>query len=51
MNLADALGAVLLTVEGTTHTAYLGLAASCVDGIGTDYLTTLKLPPTGTTCQ
>lgn len=51
VKLADALGAVLLTVEGTTHTAYLGIGSSCVDDIGTTYLTTLELPPPDTTCR
>lgn len=49
--LAEDLGAALLTVEGTNHTAYLGIGNSCVDTIGTDYLTTLELPKDDTTCQ
>lgn len=51
VKLAEALGASLLTVEGTHHTAYLGVGNECVDNIGTDYLSTLKLPAEGTTCQ
>jgi pimeloyl-ACP methyl ester carboxylesterase len=51
VNLAKALGASLLTVDGTNHTAYLNIGSKCVDRIGTDYLTTLELPPSDTTCQ
>lgn len=50
VDLAKDLGAVLLTVEGTRHTAYLGAGISCVDEIGNDYLINLTLPPAGTTC-
>ena len=50
VDLAKDLGAVLLTVEGTRHTAYLGAGISCVDSIGNDYLINLNLPPEGTTC-
>jgi hypothetical protein len=51
VDLAKALGAALLTVEGTTHTAYLGQGNKCVDSIGTNYLTDLTLPDDGTTCH
>jgi len=51
VNLAKALGASLLTVNGTNHTAYLNIGSKCVDRIGTDYLTTLELPTSDTTCQ
>ena len=51
VKLAAALGAELLTVDGTTHTAFLGIGSSCVDDAGTTYLTTLELPPPDTTCQ
>ncbi len=51
VRLADELGASLLTVDGTNHTAYLGLGNSCVDDIGTAYLTDLKLPEDGATCS
>ncbi len=51
VNLAKALGASLVTVEGTNHTAYLGIGNSCVDDIGTTYLTTLQLPEDGVTCS
>jgi pimeloyl-ACP methyl ester carboxylesterase len=50
VELAKDLGAALLTVEGTRHTAYLGAGISCVDSIGNDYLIDLTLPPEGTTC-
>ncbi|MET0967435.1 MAG: alpha/beta hydrolase [Nakamurella sp.] len=50
VKLADDLGATLLTVEGTNHTAYLGTGNSCVDDIGTDYFIDLALPDDGTTC-
>ncbi len=50
VNLADDLGARLMTVNGTNHTAYLGTGNSCVDDIGNDYLLNLTLPDEGTTC-
>ena len=50
VDLAKDLGAVLLTVDGTRHTAYLNAGISCVDSIGNDYLINLNLPPEGTTC-
>jgi pimeloyl-ACP methyl ester carboxylesterase len=50
VKLADELGAALLTVDGTNHTAYLGLGNSCVDDIGTNYFIDLTLPDDGTTC-
>jgi hypothetical protein len=50
VELAKALGARLLTVEGTRHGAYLGVGLSCVDDIGTTYLVTLALPDADTTC-
>ncbi|HYN73598.1 MAG TPA: alpha/beta hydrolase [Nakamurella sp.] len=50
VDLAKDLGAVLLTVEGTRHTAYLGAGISCVDDIVNKYLITLELPPEGTIC-
>ena len=40
---------VLLTFEGTQHTAFLQ-GSDCVDQYGSAYLTTLKLPPAGTRC-
>jgi hypothetical protein len=51
VDLAKALGASLLTVNGTNHLAYLTIGSKCVDRIGTDYLTTLELPASDTTCQ
>jgi pimeloyl-ACP methyl ester carboxylesterase len=49
VNLAKALGAGLLTFEGTQHTAFLqGIA--CVDKWGSDYLVNLTMPPAGTRC-
>jgi pimeloyl-ACP methyl ester carboxylesterase len=50
VKLADELGAALLTVEGTNHTAYLGIGNSCVDDIGNKYFIDLTLPDDGTTC-
>ncbi len=49
VDLAKALGGGLLTFEGTQHTAFLQ-GISCVDGYGVNYLTNLKLPPSGTRC-
>ncbi len=51
VDLADALGAALLTVDGTSHTAYLGIGNTCVDDAGTRYLITLELPEDGATCS
>lgn len=50
VELADTLGAVLLTVEGTNHGAFITTGNKCVDQIGIDYLTDLALPADGTTC-
>jgi len=50
VKLAQELGATLLTVNGTNHTAYLSTGNSCVDDIGTDYLVNLTLPDDGTVC-
>ncbi|WP_020667928.1 alpha/beta hydrolase [Amycolatopsis nigrescens] len=49
VNLAKALKGGLLTFEGTQHTAFLQ-GNACVDGAGTEYLLTGKLPPEGTRC-
>ncbi|HEY0806120.1 MAG TPA: alpha/beta hydrolase [Pseudonocardiaceae bacterium] len=49
VNLAKALGAGLLTFEGTQHTAFLQ-GISCVDRWGTGYLINLTQPPAGTRC-
>lgn len=50
VNLATTLGARLLTVDGSSHTAYLGTGNACADRIGNDYLINLTLPDEGTTC-
>lgn len=50
VKLADALGARLVTVDGTNHTAYLSVGNQCIDRIGTDYLINLTLPDDGVTC-
>lgn len=49
VNLANDLGARLLTVEGTQHTVALR-GNACVDGIVTKYLVDLALPPDGARC-
>jgi len=49
VDLAKELNAVLLTVDGTRHTAYLS-GITCVDNIVNRYLITLELPDQGTTC-
>lgn len=50
VNLASALDARLLTVDGTNHTAYLGTGNDCADRIGNAYLLNLTLPDDDTTC-
>jgi pimeloyl-ACP methyl ester carboxylesterase len=50
VNLAKALGAGLLTVEATTHTAFLQ-DNKCVDDIGAAYLIDLKQPAAGARCK
>lgn len=47
--LAQALGATLLTVEGTQH-GVVAQGYSCVDEIVADYLVDLKLPAAGARC-
>lgn len=51
VQLAKDLGAQLLTVEGTRHTAYMLSGISCVNRIGDDYLIDLTLPDEGATCS
>jgi len=51
VDLAKDLNAVLLTVDGTSHTAYLGAGGGCVDDIVNKYLITLELPAEGITCS
>ncbi|MEV4318509.1 alpha/beta hydrolase [Actinocrispum sp. NPDC049592] len=50
VNLAKSLGAGLLTVEGTRHTAYLQ-DILCVDKLVDAYLIDLKQPAEGTKCS
>jgi len=47
--LADALGGVLLTVEGTQH-GVVAQGYPCVDELVADYLVELRLPPRGVRC-
>lgn len=51
VDLAQQLGARLLTFEGTRHTAYLTAQNSCVDNAGNAYLLTLTLPAEGIRCS
>ncbi|MGH3565431.1 MAG: alpha/beta hydrolase [Pseudonocardia sp.] len=50
VDLAEALGGALLSVEGNQHTAALR-GNACVDGIVTDYLVDLRLPEGEARCQ
>lgn len=50
VDLAAALHAILLTVEGSQHTAALQ-GNPCVDDLVTTYLVDLHLPPTPPTCR
>jgi pimeloyl-ACP methyl ester carboxylesterase len=50
VDLAKALGAGLLTVEATNHTAFLQ-ENKCVDDIGAAYLIDLKQPASGARCK
>ncbi len=49
VDLAQALGARLLTYNGNQHTAFLA-GIGCVDGVGTNYLADLKLPDANSVC-
>jgi hypothetical protein len=49
VNLAKSLGAGLLTVEGTRHTAYLQ-DIPCVDKLVDTYLVSLRLPAADAKC-
>lgn len=49
VDLAQALGARLLTYNGNQHTAFLA-GIGCVDGVGTNYLVDLRLPETDAVC-
>lgn len=50
VDLAKALDARLVTVNGNSHTAFLNTGNSCVDEMGTRYLISLELPAPDTTC-
>jgi pimeloyl-ACP methyl ester carboxylesterase len=50
VNLAQQLGAALITNKGTRHTVFLSGGVACVDNAVFDYLTDLKEPPSGLTC-
>jgi pimeloyl-ACP methyl ester carboxylesterase len=50
VQLADALGGTLLTVEGNQHTAALQ-GNACIDDIVAAYLVDLELPEGGATCS
>lgn len=49
VDLAQALGARLLTYNGNQHTAFLA-NIGCVDSVGTNYLVDLRLPETDSAC-
>ena len=51
VNLARALGARLLTAEGSQHTVALEGMSPCVDDIVAEYLTDLARPPEGSRCK
>ena len=51
VDLAKDLGAALLTVKGTRHTAYMLSGITCADRIGDDYLINLTVPSDGATCS
>lgn len=51
IDMADALGASLLTVEGKQHGAYLLGGSACVDDIVNTYLIDLETPPTDAQCS
>ncbi|NOK57860.1 MAG: alpha/beta hydrolase [Chloroflexi bacterium AL-W] len=50
ISLAEALGASLLTVEGSGHGVVFITGNACVDTIAADYLINLELPADGATC-
>ncbi|SDH42094.1 alpha/beta hydrolase fold [Lentzea fradiae] len=49
VDLAQSLGARLLTYNGNQHTAFLA-GIGCVDGVATNYLADLRLPETDVVC-
>ena len=51
INLAEALGSTLLTVEGEGHTVVSGGASPCVDEIAAAYLIDLELPAGELSCS
>ncbi|ALG06800.1 alpha/beta hydrolase [Kibdelosporangium phytohabitans] len=50
VNLAKALGGVVLTYEATQHTAFLQ-GNACVDNAGSEYLVDLTVPQAGIRCE
>ncbi|GAA3864234.1 alpha/beta hydrolase [Streptomyces sedi] len=51
INLAEALGGSLLTVDGAQHGAALTKPHACIDEIVVDYLVALETPPDGARCE
>lgn len=51
IEMAQALGGSLLTVEGKQHGAYLVGGSECVDRVVDDYLLHLETPPAGSRCS
>ncbi len=50
VDLANQLGAALITNKGNRHTAFLSAGEPCVDDAVIAYLTDLRTPPDGLTC-
>ena len=51
VDLAQQLGADLLTYEGTRHAAFIVANSTCVNNAGNAYLLNLTLPTAGTKCS
>lgn len=51
VEMAKQLKAVLVTVEGNQHAAFLTTDNECITKIGAEYLITLKLPAEGARCK
>ncbi|BBZ01980.1 alpha/beta hydrolase [Mycolicibacterium chitae] len=51
IQLAESLGAALLTVEGEGHTIVMAGTNQCVNEMAADYLIDLELPPEGASCE
>ncbi|SDP22763.1 alpha/beta hydrolase fold [Nakamurella panacisegetis] len=51
VDLAQQLGADLLTYQGTRHAAFIVANSTCVNSAGNAYLLNLTLPAAGTTCS